>query len=327
MLALLAAALLITLTGCGRGKPDAEDEEAPPPVAAVEMAVSGARVTIAPIRQELRLLGTTAAWRHVMLRAPAAGRVAGFALRVGDSVHTGQVLARLINREVEAAASGLAVARRLGQADAPALAAALQRNLAPAAIAVIAPEDAVVVQPLVSDGQMVAEFDSLADLIDPRSVYVDAAVPVGELATIRPGMPAVVMSPLRPGRALSAHVAAISPSFSSGGATIPVRIEFDGTDRLTEVGAPAEILMTTALVSAATVVPSSALFQDAASNAYYVFVAGADGRAHRTAVQRGIRAGARTQILAGLTAGQVVITSGGYALADGLRVRVTPGPE
>jgi multidrug efflux pump subunit AcrA (membrane-fusion protein) len=51
-------------------------------------------------------------------------------------------------------------------------------------------------------------------------------------------------------------------------------------------------------------------------------VAGADGRAHRTPISIGIRDGGEVQVTSGLKAGELVITSGGYALADGLRVTV-----
>jgi multidrug efflux pump subunit AcrA (membrane-fusion protein) len=321
-LALIAAILFATLSGCGGGQAGSDDA-AEPAQAAVVMAVSGARVTIAPLRQELRLLGTTVAQRHVTLRAPAAGRITGFDLRVGAPVRKGATVARVINREVEAAASGLAVAQNIDRAEAPALAAALKRNLPPAAITVTAPEDGIVAQPLVSNGQMVADLEPLADLIDRRSVYVETAVPVNELAAMRPGMAAVIVSAIHPGRSLSARVAAISPSFSPGGATTPARVEFAGPDRIAEVGAPAEVIVTTAVVPAATVIPSSALFEDATNDTWYVFVAGNDGRAHRTTVALGIRDGDRTQVIAGVSAGAIVITSGGYALADGLRVRVT----
>lgn len=323
LLAIVAAIMFATLSGCGGGRASSDDSGAGPDPAVVVMAVSGARVTIAPVRQELRLLGTTVARRHVMLRAPAAGRIIGFDLRIGEPVRKGQTVARVLNREVEAAASGLAVAQSIDRAEAPALAAALKRNLPATAITVIAPEGGVVAQPLVSNGQMVANLDPLADLIDPGSVYVEAAVPVSELAAVRPGMRAVVASPIHPGLRLEARVAALSPSFSPGGATTPALIEFAGPERIAEVGAPAEVSVTTALIPAATVIPSAALFEDAANGSYYVFVAGADGRAHHTTVTIGIRAGDRTQVVAGVSPGAIVITSGGYALADGLRVRVS----
>jgi Cu(I)/Ag(I) efflux system membrane fusion protein len=325
MIRALASMLAMTLalaTGCQSSTPAGEDTAAPAEQAVV-LAVSGARVIRAPLTAEIRLLGTTTAQHHFTLRAPAAGRIIGFELKSGDSVRHGQIVARVINREVEAAQNGLAVARTIDPGEAPALTAALKRNLAPAAIAVTVPANAVVAQPLVSSGQVVAELDPLADLIEPHSVYVEAGAPLGELAKLRPGMAARVTSPLRAGVECAARITAFSPSFAAAGATAPVRIEFSGPERIALVGAPVEVAITTDTVADAIVVPIAALFDDASTHTQYVFVAGTDGIAHRRTVTTGIRAAGQIQILVGLTPGQVVITSGGYALSDGLRVQVT----
>ena len=53
-------------------------------VAPVVMSVTAAEVKLAPMHEELRLLGTTVAMRHITLRAPAAGRVTGLHLESGD---------------------------------------------------------------------------------------------------------------------------------------------------------------------------------------------------------------------------------------------------
>jgi multidrug efflux pump subunit AcrA (membrane-fusion protein) len=287
------------------------------------MAVTAAKVTAGPMHQELRLLGTTVALRHITLRAPSAGRVLGLNLQSGDRVHRGEVVAHIINREVEAAENGLEVARRIDPQDAPALSRAVKRYSKGEGIAVRAPEDAVVAQRIVSSGQMVADLDPLADLIDPHSVYVEAAVPVDELSLVKPGMSASVTSPLYAGGALSARVAALSPSLSQGGATSPARIEFTSEERITQADAPVEVRITTEYIPDAMIIPAAALFQDAANNSYYVFVAGPDGLAHRTAVTVGIRTQSQVQVTSGLKSGQVVITSGGYALSDGLKVNLT----
>ncbi|MGH7841136.1 MAG: efflux RND transporter periplasmic adaptor subunit [Candidatus Binataceae bacterium] len=318
---LAAAMVIVSLVSCNREASDRADDSAAP-MASVVLAVSGVRAELAPIRAELSLQGTTVAQRHLTLRAPAAGRVLDFNLKSGDRVRRGAVVAHVINREIEAAQNGLAVARTIDPGEAPALAAALKRNLAPAAIAVTAPDDAVVAQPLVSSGQMVADLDPLADLIDPRGVYVEAAVPFGDVESVRPGMTASVVSPLQPQVQLPARVAAFSPSFGAGSATAPVRIEFAGPDRIAQVGAPVAVIVTTAYVPNAIVIPEAALFSDASTQSRYLFVAGADGRAHRRVVKIGLRAADRAQIVDGLAAGEVVITSGGYALSDGLRVKV-----
>jgi Cu(I)/Ag(I) efflux system membrane fusion protein len=324
LVALLAAIALVA--GCGPGGSGGDDEDsAAPPPSAIVMAVSGAKVQAAAMRQEIRLLGTTIAERHLMLRAPAAGRIIGFDLLSGAVLRRGQVVARVVNREIEAAESGLAIARTLDPPEAPALAAAVRRNAAPAAIAVIVPQDAIVAQRLVSTGQLVAELDPLADLIDPRSIAVEAQVPVDALADLRVGMPAVVTSPLRPDAHWPARIAAIAPSFAAGGATAPVRIEFSGPDRIALAGAPTEVRIVTSELPDALAMPAAALFEDAPTRRHYVFVAGDDGRAHRRDVTVGINDAAHVQIVSGLSAGETVITSGGYALADGLRVKVAVG--
>jgi multidrug efflux pump subunit AcrA (membrane-fusion protein) len=140
-------------------------------------------------------------------------------------------------------------------------------------------------------------------------------------------MSAAVTSPLDPGIAFPARVAALSPSFTQGAATSPTRVDFTGPGTITEAGAPVEVRVTTKSAPNAIVIPSTALFQDAANDTFYVFVAGRDGKAHRTTVAIGIRNTAAVQVTAGLSVGQIVITSGGYALSDGLRVKVTVVPS
>lgn len=315
-----ALAILALVSGCGR-KTAAGDEEgaAPPPVV---MSVTGAPALTAPIRSEIHLLGTTVAMRHIILRAPAAGRVLGFDLQAGDRVRRGEIVAHVINREVEAAENGLAVAQTIDRSEAPALARAVKRYVHDAGIPVATPDDAIVAQRIVSPGQIVADLDPLADLIDPRSLYVEAAVPVDDLSLIRPAMPAVVTSPIRPGARFHARIAALAPNFSPAGASSSARVDFTGPERIAEAGAPVEVRVITASVPDAVVIPAVALFQDAANGTWFLFVAGPDGRAHRTTVRVGIRSDNRVQITSGVAPGQVVLTSGGYALSDGLRINV-----
>ncbi len=287
------------------------------------MSVTAARVRTAPMRAELRLLGTTVAMRHLTLRAPAAGRVIGLELQSGDRVRSGQVVAHVINREVEAAQQGLAVAQQIDPAEAASLARSVNRYTHNPGIAVTAPENAIVSQRLVSSGQLVTDLEPLADLIDPRSIYVEAAVPVDDISLVRPGMAATVTTPLAPGIVFPARVAALSPNLTQGAATSPARLQLIGSRTISQAGAPVEVRVTTRSAPAAIVIPSAALFEDAANNTFYVFVAGPDGKAHRTKVTVGIRSSSAAQITSGLAPGQLVITSGGYALSDGLQVKVT----
>ncbi|MCL5044091.1 MAG: efflux RND transporter periplasmic adaptor subunit [Deltaproteobacteria bacterium] len=315
------AALAVAAAGC-RWAPSAGPDPAAQPPPAPMLAVSAVRAGVLPMHDELKLLGTTVALRHLTLRAPASGRLVDFGLQSGDRVRSGQVVARIVNREIEAAQAGLGVARQLDPAEAARLGRSVRRHGAAAGIPVVVPQRAVVVNRLAGDGQIVNAFEPLADLIDPASVYVRAEVPIDELHLVRPGMEAVVTSRVRPGARFAARVAALSPSFSARGVTSPVRLEFAGPQRIEEAGAAVDVTIITGRAADALVVPVAALFQDAASGGYYVFTVGADGRAHRASVRVGMRSGALVQVLDGLKAGETVITSGGYALSDGLRVWV-----
>ena len=55
---------------------------------------------------------------------------------------------------------------------------------------------------------------------------------------------------------------------------------------------------------------------------FHVFIVGKDGRAHRVPITVGIRNPDQVQVISGLAPGDLVITSGGYALSDGLKVSV-----
>jgi len=322
---ILALMALITLvTGCHSDTSTEDDTNAPP---VIVMAVSGAKVVVQPMSSHLQLLGETVARRHISLRAPAAGRVLGLEIQTGDRVRRGEVVAHLLSREVEAAENGLAIAQQIDPAEAGSLAKSVKRYAPGAGIAVMVPEDAIVAQRTVSPGQLVSDFEQLADLIDPRSIYVDAAVPVDELAQIRSGMEAIVTSPLHPGLNYPARVAGLSPSFSPAGATSPVRLEFSSHERIYESGAPVEVTLTMKSVPDALVIPAAALFEDAADDRFYVFVVGADGRMHRKTVTVDIRSRNEIQVTSGLKAGEIVITSGGYALSDGVKVKVSLSPN
>lgn len=315
----------MVLLGCGGGKSAGDEDQAAPTQKPV-LLVSAAKAEVQPMKSELRLLGKTVAARHVIIRAPTPGRVVGLKLASGDSVRKGQVVAHVINREIEAAEAGLAVARKIDPDSSDAMTKSVGRYNHSAGIPVIAPGAGVVSQSPVSSGQMVADMDTLVDLIDLAGLYIEASVPVSQLSLVKPGMPATVTSAIRPGMEIPARVGPALPNFDATSATSAIRIDFAGAERIAEAGAPVEVRVETANAPDAIVVPAAALFQDPGVDKYHVFVVGADGRAHRAHVTLGLRDPERVQVTAGVKAGDMVVTSGGYALSDGLDVRIAGAP-
>src|SRR5580704_7336187 len=105
----------VAIAGC-RGA--ASDDDAEPAAPNPTLAVSVAKVEIAPMQRTLRLLGITVAMRHVILRAPVAGRVLGMNLKIGDAVRKGQTIAQVLSLEIEAARQGLGFAKKIDPQDA-----------------------------------------------------------------------------------------------------------------------------------------------------------------------------------------------------------------
>jgi len=314
----MIAAAAILLAGCRRAD---SDDEAPSQAANPTLAVSATKATIAPMNETLRLLGTTAAMHHVILRAPVAGRVLGMKLKIGDRVSKGETVARVLSLEIEAARQGLSIAKKIDPEDAASLEKSVNKYGHDPGIPVVAGDSGFVSAPPVTSGQVVAYLDPIADLVDPNSVYAEMAVPAEDVHLIAVGMTAEVKSPLKPNAAMPARVAAMLPNFNVGSATSTARLEFTSADRLLAVGAPAEAFVTTKSVPDAIVIPTAALFQDD-NGAFHVFIVGTDSRAHRVPITIGIRTQDQVQATSGLAAGDLVITSGGYALSDGLLVTV-----
>lgn len=315
-------ALAISLAGCRPSADSSDDEDDSKPATNPTMLVTAARAEVAPMQQELHLLGKTVATHHVIIRAPTAGRVTGMTLVTGDTVRKGQVVAHVINREIEAAEDGLIVARKIDPANADSLSHSVNRYTHSPGIPVRAPDAGIVSQPPVTTGQVVADLDPLVDLIDPRSLYVEANVPISQLRLLRPGMTANVFSPMRPGKPFAARVAALLPTFDAATASSTIRLDFTSAERIEETGSPVAVHVVTSEAPDAIAIPEAAMFQDTGANRFHVFTLGPDKLAHRTDVKPGIRDGDRVQITSGLKAGDLVITSGGYALSDGLRVEL-----
>jgi multidrug efflux pump subunit AcrA (membrane-fusion protein) len=318
--------LLAALSAPACRKSATDEDTATEATTKVVLAVSAARVVVKPMRQKLTLIGTTAALRTLTLRAPAAGRAIGLQVQTGDHVRRGEVVAHIISREDEAARAGVAAAQKIDPGEAAALESSVKRYSSGPGIPVPVPQDAVVSQRLVSPGQIVNEFDPLVELVDPASVYVNAQVPIDQLGLVKPGMDATITSPLKPCLVYPARVWSLSPSFSVGGTIVPVWVQFTGPDWISEIGASVEVHVTIKFVPDAIVIPAAALFEDAERHNSYVFTVGADSRAHRTVVATGIRNPSEVQVTQGLKPGDLVITSGGYALSDGLEVRTSVTP-
>jgi RND family efflux transporter MFP subunit len=170
-------------------------------------------------------------------------------------------------------------------------------------------------------GDMVdaAASDPVLRVVDPTRLQVQAQVPVGELARITVGSEARVTVPgstedlAAPGKVVSRPAAV---DVTSG--TAAVRIAIAGS-RLA-AGTPVKVEILAEEHKGVVVVPAAAIVRE--EDKRYVFVVGADKKAHRKEVTLGIVAGEDAEIRSGVAVSEQVIVRGHGELPDGAAVTI-----
>jgi len=150
-------------------------------------------------------------------------------------------------------------------------------------------------------------------------------IPQVEAAQLRAGNPAEIKvagldEPMK------ARVTLVSPALDPGSTTIEVWVEARKPDPALRPGMTVPVSMTAKTAKDAIVVPVSAVFHSEEAGDY-VLVAGSDEKAHQKKVQIGIRNGDSAQVVSGINEGDPVITSGGYAVPDGTKIKIEKPDE
>ncbi|HET9819158.1 MAG TPA: efflux RND transporter periplasmic adaptor subunit [Rhodanobacteraceae bacterium] len=244
-----------------------------------------------------------------------------------EIVHKGEPLADVLAPEWSAAAAEYRALAHANSTDARSLrAAALQRlrvlgmdaatiaglRTGNPAIALRAPITGVVAKLQVTQGEQVAAGAPLMTLNALDHVWVEVDVPQAQMAGIAAGTPATVAVSALPGEAFSARVEDALPEVDPATRTQRVRIELANPQHALAPGMFAEVAIDVAATAAHPLVPDGALI--ATGNATRVIVAEGDGRFRAVPVRTGRSANGQTEILAGLSGGEHVVTSGQFLI-------------
>ncbi|MGI9089925.1 MAG: efflux RND transporter periplasmic adaptor subunit, partial [Gemmatimonadaceae bacterium] len=176
-----------------------------------------------------------------------------------------------------------------------------------------------------SQGDLVSAGDSIASIAAAGSIAFIARIAQSDLTHVRPGERATITLPGKPAP-VDGVVHGLLPADTSGGMTVPVRIDLHGSP--TAAGLPIQTgLFGTAQIvtdelTGVPIVPSEAVLRDDITGVTQVAVVSPDGKAHWVTVTTGASQGDRVQITSpALNAGERVIVSGQVGLPDGSRVR------
>jgi len=125
---------------------------------------------------------------------------------------------------------------------------------------------------------------------------------------------------------LPAKVSLISPALDPGSTTVEVWLRVENPKGALKAGTPVHATLTGRTAANALLLPVEAVQTGPDGESKFVLVIKSDGTAAKRPVSLGIRNSESAQILGGVSPADSVITSGGYGLDEGTKVKVGAAP-
>jgi HlyD family secretion protein len=182
------------------------------------------------------------------------------------------------------------------------------------------PIDGVVSDRPLYVGDLATANQPILTVMDTSTLVAKAHIPQSDAAQLKIGDPAEIKVE-GDQELIEGRISLVSPALDPGSTTIEVWAETRKPGLHLKPGMTVGIEITSKTVKDVLVLPSSAVFKNA-DGAPYVLVAGTDKKAHQKLVQLGVKNPELTQITSGISAGDPVIVSGGYALPDGTAIEI-----
>jgi len=330
---------VLVLAGCGAGQRTAEPPKRPVPLVHTAPAVRR------DLTRKMMFTGSVEPVRVARIASPAEGPIVDCAVREGDAVTTGQLLAkvgrsRIADTALEAAQEDLRVqeselqrveqlvksgalpAKQLDEARArleasKARVAAMETGADDYEIR--APWTGVVSRVWIAEGNYVSPRTPLVEVYDPNSLLIRFAVPELDMPHIRAGGMVEVTLDAYPGQTSTATIVRIYPELERATRTVMVEAELHERPKLFS-GMFARIATPVRHVSDALVIPASALV--VLPNGEKVVFVLQDGSARMRSVAVALEAEEAIALEHGVAAGELVITRGHEELKDGVAVQV-----
>jgi HlyD family secretion protein len=182
------------------------------------------------------------------------------------------------------------------------------------------PIDGVVTDRPLYVGDLAAANQPILTVMDVSSLVAKAHLPQSEAAQLKVGdMAQIKVAEVN--EPVGGRVSLVSPALDPGSTTVEVWVETRKASPSLKPGMTVSLEMTAKSVKDAIAVLTAAVFKNT-DGSYYVLVAGTDKKAHQKIVQLGVKNADLTQITSGITAGESVIVSGGYAVPDGTSIEI-----
>jgi len=335
LLPFVLPALLIA--GCGR-QPESGDATPPPP----------ATVRVQTIERRSRAateeaVGTVRARLQAVLEAKVSGRIEQMLVVPGQQVKSGELLARIEAREVQARLDQVTAIRQQAESDLKRFAALLEQKILPQAeydaaqsrfrvaeaavkevetmlgyTRVLAPFDGVITRKLADVGDLAAPGRPLLELEDSRTLRLEADIPEAIIGKLALGNRLPVRIATMEGN-LEGVVSEIAPAADPGSRTSVVKLDLPHSSEI-RAGQFGRVTVPVGSTSSLRV-PASAVIRRGQMEMVFV---NREGRAQLRLVKTGRRVGDELELVSGVDPGEAVVVGNAAGLLDGQPLAIQP---
>jgi len=180
------------------------------------------------------------------------------------------------------------------------------------------PIDGVVTDRPLYPGEMAAAGTAIVTVMDISSVIAKAHIPQPDAALLKVGDQGTITVP-GVDEPIEGKITVVSPALDPNSTTVEIWLEAKNPKQQLKPGTSVQLSLTAKTVKDALVVPATAVISAADGNPA-VMIAASDGRAHQKPVKLGIRQDDDVQILEGVSAGDKIVATGAYGLADNTKI-------
>ena len=189
----------------------------------------------------------------------------------------------------------------------------VQRTLKPKALqTLVTPIGGELLSLELRAGMAVSAGQDLARLNGLSSIWLDAAIPESQAAAVQLGAQISASLTAFPGQTLKGRVIALLPSADVQTRTLTVRSELPNPEGKLRPGMFASVRLNSAGEQPVLLIPSEAVIRT--GKRALVMLAEGEGRYRPHEIQVGREADGRFEVLAGLSEGQAVVTSGQFLI-------------
>jgi len=350
----ILVAVVIVLAGCGIVSESSPDDKKAEGEYAIPVKVS--RATKGDINYYIPAIGTLFPWAETKISSKIPGKIEKILVGEGSEVSKGDLLIQLEDNELAIAldqaraqlelaearlnnakgdwqrAEQLSQQKVISQQEYDRLQSQYSISLAQRKEAqaqlemaqtqldntwIRAPFAGTIVQKYANEAEQISPGLPLLHLMDISRVKAEVEVSEIKKAEIQLGQESLVVIDSYPAKTFTGKIIQIRPLVDPQSRTLKVTIEVPNEERLLNAGMFSRVKIQVAEHRDVILVPKSAIAEIGAKKVAYKVN---NSIAHRIEVRTGYEQDGKIEVLAGIKAGELVVTEGNYGLAHGARV-------